>query len=47
MAVGVGCIGAGVASGMPANPAHGFPSGLVMGAGVLSLGIGGALTFLE
>jgi len=47
MAGGVALIGAGVASGMPANPAHGFPGGAVLGAGVLSLGIGGALTCLE
>jgi len=47
MAGGVALIGAGVASGMPASPSHTFPSGLVMGAGVFSLGIGGALTMLE
>lgn len=47
MAGGVALIGAGVASGMPANPGGSFPGGIMMGAGVLSLGIGGGLTLLE
>lgn len=47
MAGGVVLIGGGATSAMPASPASGFPGGLMMGAGVLSLGVGGALKVLE
>ena len=47
MGAGVGLAGAGMASGMPANPAHGMASGALMGAGALSFGIGAGLQMIE
>ena len=47
MGAGVGLTGASMASGMPANPAHGMASGALMGAGVLSFGIGAGLKIIE
>ena len=47
MGAGVGLTGAGMASGMPSNPAHGMAGGALMGAGVLSFGIGAGLMAIE